>query len=213
MAHSLVGSSAGSRRFFSCDFPVNGSASASGWRRFTQAATTLPVVAANGCTRNDYFVFSYRQGVNHTKRAAGMILGALSLAVTAVAADFTGTWKVNLAKSKPGDDLAGLTMKIEQTGPNAYRVIIDRVLKSGGTMHQEVARVYDGKEHPAIGTGFNQDGATEICEQIDSLTRKVTQKKNGTEISEFTSTLSPDDKMMSNVRKVGWDETLVLERQ
>jgi len=40
---------------------------------------------------------------------------------TVMAEDFDGTWKLNLAKSKPSGDLASETMKIEQTGPNAHR--------------------------------------------------------------------------------------------
>jgi hypothetical protein len=46
-----------------------------------------------------------------------------------------------------------------------------------------------------------------------SSTRKVTQKRDGKVVSEFTSTVSPDGKVMTNVRKGGGDETLVFERQ
>jgi hypothetical protein len=145
--------------------------------------------------------------------AARTILGTLSLAVTVAAAGFTGTWKLDLAKSKPRNDLASETMKIEQTGPNAYRTTVDNVLKSGQKAHQEINRIYDGKEHPATGTGFKQEGATEICEQLDASTRKVTQKRDGKVTSEFTSTVSSDGKVMTNVRKGGGDETLVFERQ
>jgi len=53
---------------------------------------------------------------------------------------------------------------------------------------------------------------SEICERMSS-TRKVTQKRDGKVVSEFTSTVSPDGKVMTNVRKGGGDETLVFERQ
>jgi len=145
-------------------------------------------------------------------RPTAIILGTLLLAVTAMASDFTGTWKLSLAKSKPSNDLAGETMKIEQTGPHAYRTTIDSVLKSGQKEHQEINRICDGKEHPSTGVGFKQEGATEICEQMSS-TRKVTQKRDGKVVSEFTSTVSSDGKVMTNVRKGGGDETLVFERQ
>src|SRR5579859_5970693 len=92
-----------------------------------------------------------------------LALFALTLsAVTVMASDFTGTWKLNLAKSKPSNDLATQTMKIEQTGPNSYRTTIDGFLNSGKKEHQEVNRICDGKEHPAKGVGFKQEGATEI---------------------------------------------------
>jgi hypothetical protein len=124
-------------------------------------------------------------------------------------------WKLNLAKSTPGNgnDVASETMKIEQIGPNAYRTTTDAVLNSGQKAHQEHNRIYDGKEQPATGTGFKQEGATEICELVNASTRKVTQKRDGKDISEFTATVSPDGKVMTNVRKGGRDETLVFERQ
>jgi hypothetical protein len=128
------------------------------------------------------------------------------------AVNFIGTWKVNLAKSKPNNDLVSETLKIEQTGPNAYRTTIDWVLRSGQKGHQEINRIYDGKEHPSTGVGFKQEGATEICELMPS-TRKLTQKRDGKVVSEVTSTVSPDGKVMTNVRKGGGDETLVFERQ
>ena len=141
------------------------------------------------------------------------ILGSLLLAASAMAADFSGTWKLDPAKSKPGNDLASETMKIEKTGQNAYHVTLDRVLKSGESRHQEISRTCDGKEHPATGVGFKQEGATEICEFLDASTHKVTQKRDGKQVSQFTSTISGDGKVMTNVRSGTGAETLVFERQ
>jgi hypothetical protein len=144
--------------------------------------------------------------------AISLLLAASATMLAQTQKDFTGTWKLNFAKSKPSNDLVSETMKIEQTGPNAYRTTIDDALKSGQKGHQEINRICDGKEHPSTGVGFKQEGATEICEQMSS-TRKVTQKRDGKVVSEFTSTVSPDGKVMTNVRKGGGDETLVFERQ
>jgi hypothetical protein len=146
-------------------------------------------------------------------RSIVIILGTILLAVPLMSSDFTGTWKLNLAKSKPSTDLASETMKIEQTCQNAYRTTIDSVLKSRQKEHQEINRICDGKEYPSTGAGFKQEGATEICELMSSSTRKVTQKRDGKVVSEFTSTVSPDGKVMTNVRKGGGDDTLVFERQ
>ena len=145
--------------------------------------------------------------------AARIILGTLSVAVTVMAADFYGMWKLNLAKSKPGNGPASETMKIEHTGPNTYRTTIDTVLNSGQTRHVEINRVLDGKEHPVTGVGVNPEGATEICQQLDASTHKVTQKRDGKTVSEFTSTVSPDGKVMTNVRTGGGAGTLVFEKQ
>lgn len=146
---------------------------------------------------------------------ARAILGTLSLAVTVMAADFTGTWKLNLAKSKPrnGNVLASQTMKIERTGSNTYRNTIDAVLNSGQARHTEINRIYDGKEHPITGVGVDSERVTEICQELGASTRKITQKRDGKAVSEITSTVSPDGKMMTNVRAGGGAETLVFEKQ
>ena len=143
------------------------------------------------------------------------ILATLSLGTTLVAADFTGTWKLNLEKSKiHGNNFASSTMTISQTGPNTYAHIVDNVTKSGGREHQEFRRVYDGKEHPRTGVGLRQEGATEIAEQINATTLKVTQKKDGTVLAEITSTLSPHGNVITNRRTTGkTKEVFVFERQ
>jgi hypothetical protein len=126
--------------------------------------------------------------------------------------DFTGTWQLNAAKSKL-DNTVGQTMKIENVGPDTYKTTIDAVLKSGEKRHQEISRTYDGKERPSVGIGA-PSGATEICQHVNASTRKVTQKRDGKLFSEFTSTISPDGKVMTNRRITGnTEEILVFEKQ
>src|SRR5438105_2608496 len=75
-------------------------------------------------------------------RIALALCGMLSLTVTLSAADFTGTWVLNPAKST-APNIVSQTMKIEQTGANTTKDIIDVVLKSGQKVHQEINRIYD----------------------------------------------------------------------
>ncbi len=140
--------------------------------------------------------------------SAPVILGTMLFAIAAMAADFDAAWKLDLARSKPSRDLASETMKIE-----AHRTVIDLVLRSGEKQHQEINRAYDGKEHPATGAGFNGEGVTEICTEVDPATRSVTQKINGKVASEFRLSLSQDGKVLTIVRKGQGAETLVLQRQ
>jgi hypothetical protein len=71
------------------------------------------------------------------------------ISAASFAADFTGTWKLNPAKSKlsPHSEIAGSVTKIEKTGANTYRVQIDHALKSGGNRRLAATRICDGKEH------------------------------------------------------------------
>ena len=152
------------------------------------------------------------QGDVELKRVAGILLGFLCLSATMVAADFIGTWKLNLAKSPGHDDMESQIMKIEQSGPNASRITIDVVFKSGQKQHEEINRIYDGKEHPTTGVGISK-GGSEICQYLDASTRKITQKRDGKVISEFTSTISAEGKVMTNHRTGSHEGTAVFDRQ
>jgi hypothetical protein len=144
-----------------------------------------------------------------------MVLATLSLGTTLVAADFTGTWKLNLEKSKiQGNYFASSTMTISQTGPNTYTHTIDNVTKSGEREQQKFTRIYDGKEHRRTGVGLRQEGAAEIAEKINATTLKITQKKDGTVLAEITSTLSPDGNVITNRRTSGnIEEVFIFNRQ
>lgn len=142
-------------------------------------------------------------------------LATVVFSFTVVASDFTGTWKLNVAKSKlRGNDIASETETITQTGPNTYTTTVDLATTSGVKRHLEISRVNDGKEHPATGVGFKREGRTEISQQITPSIRKITSKKDGKIIGEIISTLSPDGKVMTNHRTIGTtEEVRVFERQ
>jgi hypothetical protein len=126
------------------------------------------------------------------------VLTILSFGVAVAAADFTGTWKLNVEKSKlpPSDTRSSQTMTITQTGTNAYKIAVDTLTKSGENRHEEYNRIYDGQEHPATGKG-SPPGLTEICEQIDPSTQRVTGKINGKVVGHFTSIISADGKTLT----------------
>ncbi len=143
----------------------------------------------------------------------------VTLVLTGVltAADLAGNWKLNAERSKLPADLASETMTITQTGPKSYKTKIDMVMKSGEKRHAELNRTYDGQEHVLKGVELREEtGASEICQQVDQLTRKVTAKRDGKIIEEVTSTLSEDGKVVT-VRIHGivgnTEEVLVFDRQ
>ena len=150
-------------------------------------------------------------------RLVPILLGTISSAVTLMAADWAGTWKLNLEKSKiqnstrPYAGLASETMTISETGPNSYTTTIDTVSKSGEQRHREILRINDGKEHPAKGVGVKTEGVTEISQQVNASTHKITQKRDGKVLDELTSVVSPDGKVMTNRWTNG--DVLVFERQ
>jgi hypothetical protein len=111
-------------------------------------------------------------------RIALTFLSTLSFTTIFGADPFVGAWNLNLDKSRlpVNSDLASLTMTISTSGPNTYTTIVDSITKSGEKRHQEMIRIYDGKEHPAKGVGF-KPGLSEICERLDASVGKIQAKE------------------------------------
>ncbi len=148
-------------------------------------------------------------------RKTASLLFLLVLGTAASASDFTGTWKLNLDKSKlRADMIAAETMTIQQTGPNTYRNTFDATLKSGKRVHSVRDRVYDGKEHPVQSEGAGSD-ESEMCKFAPDGSRVITQKKGGKPNGEIKSTVSSDGHTLTNVHTLpdGGQETLVFDKQ
>lgn len=64
-----------------------------------------------------------------------------------------------------------------------------------------------------MGLGPNAEGATEICEMLNSSTRKVIAKRDGKILFELNSTVSADGKVMTNTVTGNRAQILVYERQ
>jgi hypothetical protein len=129
-------------------------------------------------------------------------------------ADFTGTWKLNLEKSKLGNrDIVQGTLTLKQTGPATYASTLDFVTRAGQKRHEESIRVCDGKEHPLPALDPSKP-ATAMCQIGPGSTRTVVEKKSGKVIAEMTSTVSADGKALTNVWKYEDGEVVfVFDRQ
>lgn len=128
----------------------------------------------------------------------GWILAALLAGATAMAADFSGTWKLNQERSPDKNENAvSMTMKLEQIGPNAYRTILDTELKSGEKRHIAIDRIYDGQERHVEDGGSPQ--GTEICEVTPDGVRKITMKENGKVVTVIEGIISADGMTMTHI--------------
>lgn len=133
---------------------------------------------------------------------------------TMVSADFTGTWKLNAAKSKLGyRDITQATLTTRQTGPDTYTSTLDYVTKSGQKRHEESVRVCDGQEHKLPHVDPSKY-STVMCQVGPGSTRKVIEKENDKVVVEMNSTVSADGKVMTNVWKYEDGEVVfVFEKQ
>ena len=80
---------------------------------------------------------------------AGCVLGGM----VALAADdpFTGTWKLNAAKSKIGAGAATNNTVVYAAAGDSVKVTVDGVDGSGKPSHSEWTGKFDGKDYPGHG--------------------------------------------------------------
>jgi len=116
------------------------------------------------------------------------LTAAVSLNGFLVAADLTGSWKLDLRKSKLQNEEKGITATVELVGPNTLRIITDVLPKAGPSRHSEAVMSYDGKPHPAP----DAPGAIDVYEHPDPLTWKTTQTRDGKVVAEIVQKLSKD---------------------
>jgi hypothetical protein len=128
-------------------------------------------------------------------RLLSFAITILSVAATLNAADFTGTWKVDPAKSKFGGEVIK-AIKIEQAGQS----IIVHITFDLGNMQEELTETCDGKEHPRVVKGVNAEGYTDICKQLNPTTISVTNKEHGKIIAENTFALSSGHNVLTHTR-------------
>lgn len=147
-------------------------------------------------------------------RHACSLLLFLLIGGTLMAADFTGTWKLNPEKSKLGNrDITQGTVTIKLAGPNTYTSTFDYVTRLGEKRHEQSVRVCDGNVHVVPRVDGSKKSTT-MCEIGPGSTRKVVEKEGDKVIVEMTSTVSADGKLMTNVWKYEDGEVVyVFERQ
>ena len=123
-------------------------------------------------------------------RPALSLIASILLGTTLMAADITGTWKLNVAKSRLCNPVQSYVMKIQKTAPMTYRCSFDIVGANGEKRHNEIIRIADGKEHAMLGVNL-RPGASEIVSE-DNL--KVIRKRDGKVVLEMNIKFSPDGK-------------------
>src|SRR5437870_12187040 len=164
--------------------------------------------------RNRLLVFSF------------VLVAAAALSATIVyGADmFSGTWKVNLAKSKysPGPPPKSNMQKIEPV-EGGMRVVTDGENSEGKKTHNDYTVKFDGKdypEHPMLDRKPNPNGADTISvKKIDDNTYEATTKQKGKVLTVTKNVVSKDGKTRTatatgkNAQGQTVNNTVVREKQ
>ena len=132
------------------------------------------------------------------KRLSIISLLLILTSVTALqAADhFTGTWKLNIAKSKysPGMPPKSQTTKLELM-KDGIREIVDRVNADGTMTHWDYIAKFDGKDYAITGEP-DRDHAS--VKKVDDFTLEVINKKAGKVTTSMTLVVAKDGKSRTN---------------
>lgn len=113
-------------------------------------------------------------------KARGIVLGLLvcMFAAAVCFADdaFTGTWKLNEAKSKIGAGAAKNTTVVYETSGDDVKVTVEGTNAEGQATHSEWTGKFDGKDYPVSGDATSDSRA---YTKVNDHTLKFTAKKDG----------------------------------
>jgi hypothetical protein len=142
--------------------------------------------------------FEKRQAVYAMKRRTLISLSILFACVTVLhgADHFSGTWKLNIVKSKysPGMPPRSQTTKLETT-KDGIREIVDRVNADGSMTHWDFTAKFDGKDYEIKGDP-DRDHAS--VKKVDDFTLEVVNKKDGKVTTSMKLVVSQDGKTRTN---------------
>lgn len=147
---------------------------------------------------------------------------ALSATVMFGADMFSGTWKLNAAKSTGTDPRSTSVQKI-QFDDNGLKLVFDDVNAAGQKVHQEFTVQFDGKDYPFKSThdGKPDETAPEMisAKKIDDYTVEFTVKSNG-KVSRVNKNVVSKDGKTRTVRQIGTNaqgqplnRTVIYEKQ
>jgi len=128
-----------------------------------------------------------------SKTILSVLLVCLAAAAVAVAADdaFSGTWKLNDAKSKVGAGLGKNSTVVYEAMGDSVKVTIEGTTADGKAFKDEWTGKYDGKDYPVTG---NPTTDSRAYKKINEHTLEATGKKDGKVTITVKITVSADGK-------------------
>jgi hypothetical protein len=150
--------------------------------------------------------------------AIALACGGSAVALTAEAASLlTGTWNLNLAKSKfdPGPAPKSDSRTYVERA-QGVTVTVNIVAASGSTISEHATYNYDGKDYPIIGNP-REDALS--LKRVNARTTIITQKLSGKAVGTETRVISADGKVMTisakgtDAKGVPFERVAVYDKQ
>jgi uncharacterized Ntn-hydrolase superfamily protein len=119
------------------------------------------------------------------------LIVCLATAAAFAADAFSGTWKLNEAKSKMGDGAVKNTTVTYEVMGESIKVTLDGVSADGKATHDEWTGKYDGKDYPVTGNPMTDSRS---YKKINDHTLEATGKKGDKVVLTAKITVSADGK-------------------
>ena len=119
-----------------------------------------------------------------------LMVFALAAGLQAAQSPFSGTWKLNPAKSTisaPSPHAEIIHVKADENSIEVSSEVLDP--RSGKTTTSSYKAAFDGHDYPVIGDSREDSIA---FQRIDANTLKATAKKSGKVVGEYTFVVSAD---------------------
>jgi hypothetical protein len=131
------------------------------------------------------------------------ILAMLVSGVLSAQSDpFTGTWKLNIAKSKYSSGQAPQSaIRTIEAQSDGLKASNETIAADGSLRSYSFTAKFDGKDNPISGTGAPGGADTISLKRISADTNESTTKKAGKVVSVSRSTISKDGKVMTQTSK------------
>lgn len=121
----------------------------------------------------------------------GLALCFMAVEASFAADAFTGTWKLNEAKSKLGPGLPKNTTVVYEAADDNVKVTIEGTDSAGKPAHNEWTGKFDGKDYPVTG---DPSSDARSLQKINDHTLTFTVKQGGKVITTGRVVVSPDGK-------------------
>lgn len=127
------------------------------------------------------------------KAILAVLVACLATAAVGFAADdaFSGTWKLNEAKSKLSAGMNKNTTVTYAVSGDSVKITLDGVGADGKATHDEWTGKYDGKDYPVTGNPLTD---TRAYKKVNDHTLEATGKKGDKVVLTAKITVSADGK-------------------
>ena len=120
------------------------------------------------------------------------VILAMSLSLFAAESPFSGTWKLNLAKSKMTPPVPKSDVAVVDADENGLRLNEDIVTDKGESLKISYEAKFDGKDYPVTGDPFSDSVS---YQRVNANTLKGQTKKGGKVANDATIVVSKDGKI------------------